>query len=141
MPNSSTILPYFFIGDGAYSLLNILQKPYPGLNLLPSQIMFNRRLSRARVVVECAFGKLCQKWQIFYKPIQCTPKMTQLITKCVCVLHNLIINLEGSGQDYRQIDESTLSKISENYDVESTNEIREKLKNYLMQNPIRERIE
>ena len=46
------------IGDPAYSLSEWLMKPYPLANISPRQKTFNRNLSRARVVVEQAFGKL-----------------------------------------------------------------------------------
>ena len=64
------ILPYYFVGDGAYPLSKNLLKPYPGRKLTKNKIIFNRRLSRARVAVECAFGHLCQRFHIFYKPME-----------------------------------------------------------------------
>lgn len=87
-------LPYFFIGDGAYPLSKNLIKPYPGKHLSRNERLFNKRLSRARVCVECGFGRLCQKWRIFYRPIQNQPKNAALIVKGACILHNVIIDLE-----------------------------------------------
>ena len=65
LPDSEIILPNFFIGDGAYPLMENLMKPYSGNHLPNAQKIFNRRLSRARAVVENAFGQMCQKWRIF----------------------------------------------------------------------------
>lgn len=141
LPNSTIIAPYFLIGDGAYPLMEHLQKPYPGLSLSTSQRVFNKRLSRARLVVECAFGLLCQKWQIFYKTLKCLPEKAVLITKCACVLHNLIINLEGKDKhSYLHRQASARPKIiingQNNFPVGHGNEVREKLKAFVIQNPI-----
>ena len=47
------------LGDSAYSLENWLMKPYSDSgNLSPSKARFNLALSRSRVVVENAFGRL-----------------------------------------------------------------------------------
>lgn len=51
-------VPAFFVGDSAYPLSEHLLKPYRTGNLNPGQLEFNYRLSRARVVVECAIGRL-----------------------------------------------------------------------------------
>lgn len=95
LPNSKLILPFFFIGDGAYPLMESLMKPYPGMSLPKNLVIFNKALSRARVVVENAFGHLAQRWGIFYTTINKTPKLVQSIVKCACVLHNFIINQES----------------------------------------------
>ena len=47
------------LGDSAYSLENWLMKPYSDSgNLSPNEARFNLALSRSRVVVENAFGRL-----------------------------------------------------------------------------------
>ncbi|CAF5022585.1 unnamed protein product, partial [Rotaria sp. Silwood1] len=51
-------MPAFFVADSAYTLSENLLKPYRNVNLTPDQMTFNYRLSRARVVVECAIGRL-----------------------------------------------------------------------------------
>jgi len=50
--------------------------------------MFNRRLSRARRVIECAFGLLANKWRIFHRAID-VDFVDQIIKAC-CVLHNFV---------------------------------------------------
>ena len=50
--------PYYVISDFAQSLW--LQKLYPeGTNIVRDERVFNYRLSRARLVVECAFDIFC----------------------------------------------------------------------------------
>ena len=36
------------------------------------------------------------KWRIFWKPIETLPTFADNIVKCICVLHNAIIDLEGN---------------------------------------------
>lgn len=99
LPNCRLTLPYFFVGDGAYPLMENLMKPFPGKSLPRAHAIFNKALSRARVVVEIAFGHLCQRWPIFYTTINKSPKLVQSIVKCACVLHNFIINKESLFAD------------------------------------------
>ena len=42
-------------------------KPYPGAGLSPKERKFNTSLSRAHVVVECAFGRLKGRWRPLLK--------------------------------------------------------------------------
>ncbi|CAM4660391.1 unnamed protein product [Lepidochelys olivacea] len=48
-------MPIVILGDPAYPLMPWLMKPYTG-SLDSSQELFNYRLSKCRLVVECAFG-------------------------------------------------------------------------------------
>ncbi|XP_030753176.1 protein ALP1-like [Sitophilus oryzae] len=57
------------VGDAAFPLKKYLIKPYPGVNLSAEQKIFNYRLSRARRIVENAFGILVSRFRIFEKPI------------------------------------------------------------------------
>ncbi|CAM4692035.1 unnamed protein product, partial [Lepidochelys kempii] len=50
-------MPIVILGDPAYPLMPWLMKPYTG-SLDSSQELFNCRLSKCRMVVECAFGHL-----------------------------------------------------------------------------------
>ena len=55
-------IPYYVISDGAFAQSPWLQKPYPGgTNIARDERVFNYRLSRARLVVECAFGVLASR--------------------------------------------------------------------------------
>lgn len=87
-------LPYYFIGDGAYTLMENMMKPFPGQNLTKEKLTYNKRVSGVRVMVENAFGFTCQIWRIFYSTIQLQPDKVELIIKCTCILHNILIDLE-----------------------------------------------
>ncbi|KAM4034471.1 uncharacterized protein ACNLHF_021105 [Anomaloglossus baeobatrachus] len=51
-------MPYVFVADEAFQLSEHLLKPYASRGLMPTQKIFNYRLSRARRMVECTFGIL-----------------------------------------------------------------------------------
>ena len=69
LANSSRILPYVLVGDDAFGLKPHMMKPYPHQNLPVNQRVFNYRLSRARRVVENAFGISASRFRIFRRPI------------------------------------------------------------------------
>lgn len=58
----STSVPYFLIGDDAFPLRTWMQKPYAQRNMTRDERLFNYRLSRARRVVENAFGIVANRY-------------------------------------------------------------------------------
>jgi len=52
---------------------------------------FNKQLSRARRVVENAFGILAQKWRVFFRPIETDAETAEHVVKVACCLHNYIL--------------------------------------------------
>ena len=78
------------LGDGAYSLLPWLIKPYNvGPALTHSEKLFNKKLSSARVTVERAFGILKARWRCLLKRLDnCIENVSAVVIAC-CVLHNI----------------------------------------------------
>ena len=112
LPLSDVELPFVILGDEAYPLLSYLMRPYPRRQLTESQRLFNYCLSRGRRVVESAFGILAGKWRILNKPIE-TSDMADRIVKCICVLHNTVIDRED-------VDEASLLELQNQEDSFST---------------------
>lgn len=96
---------YVFLGDEAFPLLSNLMRPYPGRNtsILPiEKSAFNYRLSRARRVVENAFGILSSRWRIYRRPIIASKTTVLGIIKATVVLHNWL--REKKLQEYVNAD-------------------------------------
>lgn len=74
-------------------------RPYPQRTLNQERENFNNGLSRARKTVECAFGILCNKWQVLLKSIETDVKHARLIIKTACLLHNIVIDTDGYDCD------------------------------------------
>lgn len=94
LPGSDVCLPSVFVGDAAFPQLENLMRPYPGVNLTPDQVIFNYRLSRARMCIENAFGVLAARMRIFRKPIIACAETVESIVKCCVVLHNWLRDIE-----------------------------------------------
>jgi hypothetical protein len=61
-------VPHVLFGDEAFPLRPNLMRPYAGCQLpLPKPVrIFNKRLSCARLFVECAFGILAARWRMYW---------------------------------------------------------------------------
>lgn len=87
---SGVSVPIFLLGDSAFKMSPYLIKPYPySLELNEQQISFNRQLSRARRVVENAFGHLKARFRKIGKGFETTIPNACRIIKACCVLHNI----------------------------------------------------
>lgn len=88
-------LPYVLVADEAFALTPYMMRPFPRSKHLDiKKKVFNYRLSRARRVVESAFGLLAARWRIYRKPINTTVTTAVKIVQATTVLHNYIIQYE-----------------------------------------------
>lgn len=69
LPESDQLAPYCIVADEAFPLKEYLMKPYPNRKLSVEQRIFNYRLSRARRVVENAFGILANRFRVLLTTI------------------------------------------------------------------------
>lgn len=96
-------LPYVLLADETFPLTSFTMRPYPRSGRLDLQKkIFNYRLSRARRVVENAFGILAEKWRIYRKAIICSLANAKKIVQATIVLHNFIIDGEEELQSQRR---------------------------------------
>jgi hypothetical protein len=111
-------------------------KPYSQKFLNEVRHEFNKRLSRARVVVENIFGILASKFGVFQKPISLDPQKAATITMACCYLHNFLVkemnqvyfhSNERTTDEYGLVDlQSTLNRNS----TSDANKIRDKYCEY-----------
>lgn len=83
-------VPYLILGDEAFPLKPWLMRPFPGKNLDLQKRVFNYRLSRARRIVENAFGIWAARWRILHSVMDCDNDLCHLIIKSTLILHNFL---------------------------------------------------
>ena len=98
-------VPPLILGDGAFPFKYWLMKPFSHADKTPMESYFNYRLSRSRMVSECAFGKLKGRWRVLFKTCESTPETVKLMTLACIVLHNICHRLGDTI--FRQWDAST----------------------------------
>lgn len=95
LPGSDKRTPCFFVADEAFRLTVDMMRPYSRRNLDIKRRIFNYRLSRARRVIENAFGIL-SRWRVFRKPICMLPKTVDKIIMATICLHNFLKTINDS---------------------------------------------
>lgn len=84
-------VPYVILADKAFALNEYTMKPFQGESARGSQErIFNYRLSRARRVVENAFGILSSVFRVLRKPMLLEPKTATKIILATIHLHNYL---------------------------------------------------
>ncbi|KAE8738253.1 hypothetical protein FOCC_FOCC016274 [Frankliniella occidentalis] len=94
---------HFIIGDGGYVCLRnpiTLIVPYRNVGLTADQQNFNFHLSKARSVVERAFGLLQARWRVlFHRALEVKFQKAVKVITAACILHNICID-SGDFVDY-----------------------------------------
>lgn len=91
-------MPIMLLGDHAYPLLSWLMKGYADNgHLTREQRHFNYRLSRARMTVDYAFGRLKGRWKCLLQQMDISISRVPTIVSSCCVLHNLC---ESQGDEF-----------------------------------------
>ena len=90
---SATPMPYVMVGDEAFPLVRNIMRPYPGRKknkLGPKKTIFNYRLSRARRLVESAFGILASRNRVFKSTSCMLPENYTKVILAATVMHNYL---------------------------------------------------
>ena len=112
-PGFKDDLPYYFVGDDAFEMSENLMKPFPATDLSLRQRVYNYRISRARRIVENAFGIIASRFRILRREIEMSPANARCVILAIIVLHNFLRVKAGSvytprescdweGKDYKQ---------------------------------------
>ncbi|XP_053615431.1 uncharacterized protein LOC128683450 [Plodia interpunctella] len=105
-------VPYYILGDKAFQLNDYTMKPYDGTRERGScERIFNYRLSRARRVVENAFGVLSSVYRVLRKPMLLEPETATKVVLATVHLYNYL----RSNPNF--ISPGTFDTVQENGDV------------------------
>uniref|UniRef100_A0A674K306 DDE Tnp4 domain-containing protein n=1 Tax=Terrapene triunguis TaxID=2587831 RepID=A0A674K306_9SAUR len=113
-------MPIVILGDPAYPLMPWLMKLYTG-SLDRSQELFNYRLSKCRMVVECAFGRLKGRWRSLLTRSDLSQTNIPIVIAACCVLHNLC---ESKGEIFMAGWEAEANRLAADYAQPDTRAIR-----------------
>ncbi|XP_034234424.1 putative nuclease HARBI1 [Thrips palmi] len=92
-----TDLPYVFVGDDAFPIHTHMLKPFDmNWGEKPEETIFNYRLSRARRVVENAFGILSARFRVLRRNIIGSETLVQNLILACTALHNMHLIREDS---------------------------------------------
>ena len=84
-------VPYFLLGDEAFALDVNMMKPYPHRSAMGDEKVYNYRLSRARRIVENAFGILCARFRVLLQTLQLDVSNVVKIVRACLALHNYLM--------------------------------------------------
>jgi DDE superfamily endonuclease len=99
LPGTNTYTPMMLVADEAYPLRPHIMKPFSSRGLSASERIFNYRLSRARRVVENAFGILSNRFRIFHSTLHIAPSSAEDVVLAACSLHNFLRSKAMSGTE------------------------------------------
>lgn len=92
LPGTNVYLPHVIIGDEAFPLRTNIMRPFSrdGVAGKEKEKIYNYRLSRARNVVENAFGILVRRFRIYERRMTISQEHLLHIVLATCTLHNYL---------------------------------------------------
>ena len=82
---------HHIVGDDAFPLRVDMMKPYSHRNIDRAKLIYNYRLSRARRLVENAFGILVNRFRVFLTTLTLGPDKVTDVLLAACCLHNYLV--------------------------------------------------
>ncbi|XP_065414155.1 uncharacterized protein LOC135973716 [Chrysemys picta bellii] len=113
-------MPIVILGDPAYPLMPWFMKPYTG-SLDSSQDLFNYMLSKCRMVVECAFGRLKVRWRSLLTRIDLSQANIPIVIAACCACHNIC---ESKGETFMAGWEVEANRLATDYMQPDTRAVR-----------------
>ena len=111
LPNTDVNLPLAFVADEIFKMNNHLLKPYSRRRVLTyEQKIFNYRLKRARLTIECAFGILTSRYRVLRDSLKFDVGTSKLIVASTVCLHNYILTTSAA-----QVDNEDLNHLNHVY--------------------------
>jgi hypothetical protein len=90
LPHDDRDTPFFMVGDNAFPLRTYMIKPYSHRYMTRQERICNYRISRARRIVENAFGILANRFRCLLSTMALTPNNVTLVVKACLTLHNIM---------------------------------------------------
>ena len=104
---------FHFIGDDCFGQTPTLFKPYPNDSTEEFKTTYNYRQSRARRIVESAFGILSHRFPIIFGPIrQEYSNAVKTVLACI-TLHNYLNKKVGINREEEQAGENAANEEAE----------------------------
>jgi DDE superfamily endonuclease len=94
-----------FCADEAFPLRTYIMKPFHRRGLSDREVVFNYRLSRARRMVENAFGMLANRFRIYRAPMFVHPNTARKVVLATTALHNFLTDCKQVEAAEASIDE------------------------------------
>jgi len=83
------------LGDEGFGSSTYILRPFGGAFLTKKKQIFNNRHTRGRRFIECCFGLLANKWEIFHRPLNVDLELAEDLIRVGCLLHNFVRKRDG----------------------------------------------